>query len=285
MPIPTPKADETEDEFIERCMGDNTMVSEYPDTDQRLAVCNAQLDDSRNDPDGQIRCRVLGKAFVFNDDWEVRSDNGELPEIRGYAAVFDSPTELWPGVTEEVARGAFTRSLKEGADVRALIDHDPSKVLGRNKSGTLSLREDEKGLRIAINPPDTQVGRDIVELIRRKDVNQMSFSFAIRSEEVEYTESERKHRLTDVDLFDVSVVTFPAYKDTIATLGKLRSAKRATMPAKPDGKKNFADPVPKAGYADDDPVSLRERARIVQDAREQKRLDRLYPPNNDKEAT
>ena len=147
---------------------------------------------------------------------ELRVAPGPNPVIEGYAAVFDKLSEPMMGMREIIRPGAFTRTLKEDADVRALVDHDPSKILGRVKSGTLTLTEDKMGLRVKINPPDTQAGRDIVESIRRGDVDQMSFAFVTREDKWESDEEGNAvtRELLDVDLFDVSPVTFPAYPDT-----------------------------------------------------------------------
>jgi len=104
--------------------------------------------------------------------------------------------------------------------VRALVDHDPSKVLGRwPKPGTLKLAEDDKGLRMEITPPDTTYGRDIVESVRRGDITGASFGFQIREKGEKWTEDGKVQvrELIDVDLFDVSVVTYPAYDS--ATVG------------------------------------------------------------------
>lgn len=179
------------------------------------------------------QCRVRTGAFDVRGLQE-RAEGDGLPDIIGYAAVFDTQTELWSGTTEEIAPGAFARSLKEGNDVRALVNHDPSQVLGRSKAGTLSLKEDKKGLRIRITPPDTNVGRDIVESIRRGDVDQMSFAFRIVREEAEYDDDGAHYRLLDLDLVDISVVTFPQYEETVATLDEFRSLGKlsVSVPAK-----------------------------------------------------
>ena len=148
---------------------------------------------------------------------ELRAGGGELPTLEGYAAVFDEPSEPIGGMfLEFVDRGAFTRSLASGPDVRALVDHAPSKILGRSTAGTLRLREDSHGLLASITPPDTTVGRDIAESVRRGDVSQMSFAFSVVGqawEEPEGDQLPRRH-LVDVDLHDVSVVTYPAYTGT-----------------------------------------------------------------------
>ena len=133
------------------------------------------------------------------------------------------------------------------AQFRALVDHDPSKILGRVKSGTLELVEDKRGLRVKINPPDTQVGRDIVESIRRGDVDQMSFAFVTREDKWESDEEGNTilRELLDVDLFDVSPVTFPAYPDTTVAVRSMGEFKRDLLVARMRHEsaevKNFVD--------------------------------------------
>ena len=143
----------------------------------------------------------------------AEGDSG-LPPIVGYAALFDVVAEIcW--FTESIAVGAFTDSLSRKDDVRALFNHDVNLVLGRTKASTLSLEEDEKGLKSRILPPDTQLGRDTVVLIERGDISQMSFGFCIEAEEARYEEGQKPHyTITRAKLFDVSVVTFPAYEET-----------------------------------------------------------------------
>lgn len=146
---------------------------------------------------------------------EVRAVEKEgRAKIVGYAAVFNEPSNPLGGFIEYVAPGAFRRTLKEGADVRALLNHDPNYVLGRNKAGTLKLEEDDKGLRVEIDPPDTTWARDLMESLKRGDINQMSFGFRVREDKWEKRDGKTVRTLLDVDLFDVSVVTYPAYPAT-----------------------------------------------------------------------
>ena len=144
---------------------------------------------------------------------ELRAD-GESGKIEGYASVFNEETDL--GYFREVVRpGAFKRAINEGQDVRALWNHDPNYVLGRTTSGTLELAEDRHGLKITIDPPDTQFARDLVKSIDRGDVDQMSFAFVATEEAWTERKDETDLReLIDVDLYDVSPVTYPAYEGT-----------------------------------------------------------------------
>lgn len=143
----------------------------------------------------------------------AEQDNSEM-YIEGYFAVFNQQTELWPGAYEELAPEAFNETL--GNDVRALINHDTTLVLGRNKSGTLELKADSHGLwgRVKINPNDTDAV-NIYERVKRGDVDQCSFGFNILKEDMEFREDGSiKWTIRKVDLHEVSVCTFPAYAAT-----------------------------------------------------------------------
>lgn len=151
---------------------------------------------------------------AFPAHFEVREENDEMA-IEGYFAVFGSEYQLWPGAVETIAPGAFRETL--GGDIRALCDHDPRLVLGRTKSGTLELKEDEKGLwgRIKLNPND-QDAMNLRARILRGDVDQCSFGFDIEDEGIDQDQASGKTLWTirKVALYEVSVVTFPAYEET-----------------------------------------------------------------------
>lgn len=157
---------------------------------------------------------------------EVRVDStGDKPTIRGYAAVFNQLSEDLGGFREQLSTGAFTDAMSN-SDVRALINHDPNLVLGRNKAGTLAMREDTAGLFVEITPPDTQAARDLVELMTRGDVNQMSFAFTVAKEDQTWTRDGTGPWLRTIKkisrLYDVSVVTYPAYAQTSAAVRALK---------------------------------------------------------------
>lgn len=146
-------------------------------------------------------------------DLKTRAEEDEMI-IEGYFAVYNTETELWPGAFEEIAPGAFDNTLSN--DIRALINHDTSLVLGRNKAGTLELKTDSRGLwgRIKINPNDTDAV-NLYERVKRGDVDQCSFGFNIISEETDYrNDGTVKWTIKEVDLHEVSIVTFPAYEET-----------------------------------------------------------------------
>lgn len=150
---------------------------------------------------------------------QYRSYPGELrtsgPSLRGYAAVFNSLSADLGGFREKIVPGAFKRSIEGGADVRALLNHDPNIILGRTTAGTLTLKEDAHGLHVIITPPNTQAARDLRETISRGDLNQMSFGFRVRKDDWETRDGEKIRTLIDLDLYDVSPVTFPAYQSTV----------------------------------------------------------------------
>lgn len=155
--------------------------------------------------------------------------DGDTPHITGYFAVFNSNYEIAPGMSESIAPGAFSRTLAN--DVRALINHDTTLVLGRTKAHTLELREDERGLwgDISINPNDGDA-MNLYERVKRGDVDQCSFGFEIISEETDFHEDGTIHwTITEVNLFEVSACTFPAYE---ATNISAREAQRADLTAR-----------------------------------------------------
>ncbi|MFI8710260.1 HK97 family phage prohead protease [Bacillus sp. NPDC077411] len=138
--------------------------------------------------------------------------------ISGYAAVFNSPTSIGDWFTETIAPGAFSRAISENNDIRALFNHDWNNVLGRTKSGTLRLFEDERGLKFEVDLPNTSVARDLVESMRRKDINQCSFGFHATKEEWDYNVEPALRTIQEVELYEVSVVSIPAYEDTEVSL-------------------------------------------------------------------
>jgi HK97 family phage prohead protease len=152
---------------------------------------------------------------------EIRSnDNGT---ISGYAAVFNSPADLG-SFTESIQKGAFSRCLGEQPDIRCLINHDTSQILGRTRSGTLQVREDERGLYFDCNLPDTQAARDLSTLIKRGDISGMSFGFYIAEDGDDWSRSEDgtiTRSLTDCEVFEVSVCPFPAYPATSVSVRSL----------------------------------------------------------------
>lgn len=151
---------------------------------------------------------------------DLKTRDEQNPVIEGHFAVFDVETELYPRVFETIDRSAFDGALVD--DVRALVNHDTTLVLGRNKAGTLELATDEIGLygSIRINPADTDA-MNLYHRVQRGDVTQCSFGFDILDEDSEYREDGTSHfKIKKVRLYEVSVCTFPAYPDTGVTARK-----------------------------------------------------------------
>jgi hypothetical protein len=148
--------------------------------------------------------------------------NEDGKKITGYASIFNEETEIASFFREVIRPGAFKRAIRENQNVYALKNHDPNLILARTANDSLALKEDKKGLWIEFDPPDTQTGRDMVEEIRTGLVDEMSFAFM--SVEEKWTEKKDElslREIIDVDLFDVSPVTYAQYQGT--SIG-LRSA-------------------------------------------------------------
>ena len=157
----------------------------------------------------------------LGDGVEARAaEGGQGRTIVGYAAVFNSTTDIG-FFRERIAPGAFAAAIARD-DVRALVNHENSRVLGRNTSGTLRLFEDERGLRYEIDAPDTQEARDLLVLMDRGDISQSSFAFVATSETWDETGDKPLRTVNEVRLYDVSVVTYPAYDDTEASAAPAR---------------------------------------------------------------
>lgn len=151
---------------------------------------------------------------------EFRAHDEGGPVIEGYFSVFNRDYELWPGAVEQVAPGAFRETL--GGDIRALANHDTRLVLGRTTTGTLTLREDDKGLfgTIKVNEQDSDA-MNLYARVQRGDVSQCSFGFDILDEEfTERSDGSVLWTIRKVKLYEVSVVTFPAYVETAVSARK-----------------------------------------------------------------
>ncbi|VVB52208.1 Caudovirus prohead serine protease [uncultured archaeon] len=154
---------------------------------------------------------------------EVRAKGGspEDPTLRieGYAAVFNRTAKL-PKYRENIKPGAFTRAIRDAQDVVCLFNHNSNLVLGRTTSGTLRLSQDDRGLHYECDMPNTQTGRDTHESIKRGDINGCSFAFTVPDGGQEWSEQEEsgvyyiQRNLTDLNLHDVSPVTYPTYGGT-----------------------------------------------------------------------
>ncbi len=151
----------------------------------------------------------------FRTKFEVtrQAENTNDFVIEGYFALYEQETELMDGIYEIITKGAFDNTLNN--DIRALWNHNTQFVLGRNKSGTLEMKLDDKGLYATVRMPKTQYAADLYELVQRGDVDQASFGFNILAEDLEELASGGyRWRINQIDLHEISVVTFPAYENT-----------------------------------------------------------------------
>jgi len=208
-------------------VGDNDLLhSEHPkyseadrnvsNNDVIYSSSMAELREAIADPTEVRWCvkQADEKRFVAFTNLEARQD-GEGNNLIGYASVFDSPSEPMPFV-EYVRKGAFAKTLNDGADVRLLIDHE-GVPLARTKSGTLMLEEDDRGLRVeaSLDPMNPDAAR-VISAMKRGDISQMSFAF--RTIKDNWNSDRSVRELKEVQLYDVSVVTFPAYEETVAEI-------------------------------------------------------------------
>lgn len=166
---------------------------------------------------------------------EVRAspDEGEL-RFEGYAALFNSWSEDLGGFREIIMPGAFRGALERGDDVRALINHDPNLVLGRSTAGTAELAEDDHGLRFVIRAADTSYARDLRANMKAGNVTQCSFQFEVEPGGESWRRGLNggpdERTLTAVRLYDISIVTFPAYQATQASARALSELKKTKLP-------------------------------------------------------
>lgn len=137
----------------------------------------------------------------------------ERRRLVGYAAVFNTPTRIGSSFTEQIKPGAFAQSLASNEDILALVDHEPSHLLGRTSTGSLTLNEDARGLRFDLELPDTSLGRDIEALAARGDLGGMSFGFRVPDGGERWAGDQRE--LLNIELAEISVVhSWPAYEGT-----------------------------------------------------------------------
>lgn len=161
--------------------------------------------------------------------FELRADDAGTMKISGYSAKFNQWTDIGGYFRERIEPGAFADSLAAGDDVRALFNHDPNLVLGRSTNGTLTLREDDTGLWMENELPDTQTGRDLYTLIKRGDISQQSFAFEVMPEGETWAfpaKAPAERVLKKLRLWDVSPVTYPAYIDTTVAARSIESARK-----------------------------------------------------------
>ena len=199
----------------------------------------------------------------FTGNCELRTivpETGGRAKISGHAAVFNSLSEdLW-GFREKIAPGAFAPALGK-SDIRALLNHDPNFVLGRTKSGTVRVQEDETGLAVEIDPPETGWADDLLVSIGRGDISQMSFAFRVGEEEWGEVEGVRERTILSFDeIFDVSAVTYPAYPETDVSI-RAGLESEVIDPGRLDAA--FVRAGIRAGIPPEDSAIVREYLRIL----------------------
>lgn len=176
------------------------------------------------------------RRFFALDGLTVEHRDGEASKIRGHAAVFGQLSEDLGGFREQIVSGAFAEAI-ERDDVRALFNHDPNFILGRNRAKTLRMAEDARGLAIEIDAPQTQTIRDLVLApIERGDVSQMSFGFSVRPGGQDWAKDDEGRTIRTLKalrLFDVSPVVFPAYPQTDVAVRELRAWTDSLIPPPP----------------------------------------------------
>ena len=175
--------------------------------------------------------------FQTSSPLEIRAAEESPGILTGYAAVYNSITEIGSYFREVIRPGAFTRAIRDNQDVRALWNHESGIVLGRRSAGTLSISEDERGLKFELTLPDTTAGRDAAVSVKRGDISGMSFGFQVVTARwlEEADEDTELRELLDLDLIEVSPVTFPAYADTevgVRSRDKFRAERSASNPTR-----------------------------------------------------
>ena len=161
----------------------------------------------------------------MNKEFEIRSatlsTDEENQKLVGYVVKWNSPSQvLYCDFVESFAPKAFSDSLASSEDVRALFEHDHSKLLGRTSSGTLKLEEDSIGLRFELTPPDTTTGKDLLVSVSRGDITGMSFGFRAMEEEWKFDVEPYQRTVIKAELFEVTVTSIPAYPESSVEIAK-----------------------------------------------------------------
>jgi HK97 family phage prohead protease len=205
--------------------------------ERALAYADGVVGRIEAENEGRAKGEALSKMetrIVEVEAFEVRED-GDGMRLEGYAALFNSRSENLGGFTETIKPGAFRASLKSRNDIKLLWNHDTGAVLGSTRASTLTLTEDDRGLRVSAMLPNTSYGRDARELVSRGDVSAFSFGFSMPTRGGDEWSADGTERvLKSVRLHEVSLVAFPAYPETAGTAtvrGLDKVAKRAEVDA------------------------------------------------------
>lgn len=175
--------------------------------------------------------------------YEIRSTEitRDDTKLLGYVVKWNNRSQLiWGDFYEQFAPRAFSQSLNNNPDIRALFEHDPKSLLGRTTSNTLILNEDDIGLRFELTPPDTQLGRDLLVSVGRGDIRGMSFGFMATQESWDFNQEPCLRTVSAAELFEVTVTSIPAYQESDIQIAK-RSMLEAKTRLQPDLSKAWLD--------------------------------------------
>ncbi|PBB94962.1 HK97 family phage prohead protease [Mesorhizobium sp. WSM3862] len=192
---------------------------------------------------------------------EFREAEGKRTLV-GYAAIWNSDTTIGDYFIERIAPGAFTAALR--GDILALCDHDIGRVIGRTKSGTLRLAEDQRGLKVEIDVPDTTDGNDLWTLVKRGDVSGMSFAFRATKQEWDDTGDLPKRTILEAELYEVTATALPAYPDTTLATRSLEAARGEVEQVKKDAERRAADAAAAARRVSERRASMEQKFRGIQ---------------------
>lgn len=171
-----------------------------------------------------METRKLERRLIEAESIALPEESDERRTLAGYALTWGEVAEPWPGLRESFEPGAFTEFLAGSPDVFACYQHDTSQLLGRTSSGTFRLREDETGLAFELDLPSTTLGHDVRELVARGDLRGVSICFAAEEESLSEEGDQLRRKIQRASLYEISIVTDPAYRET--SVG-LRSAQEA----------------------------------------------------------
>lgn len=182
------------------------------------------------------------KTETRDFNFELRKVEGQPNTLRGYAAVFDKESLDLGGFVEVIRKGAFARTLAGAGDILALAQHDTSKPLARRSTGSLKIEEDETGLLVEIKLGDTTHAQDIRKDVESENIKGMSFGFSTRKDAWTLDRGAGipdLRELLDVELYEVSPVTMPAYPDTSVALRSKPEAEPKRPANKPEDMKRI----------------------------------------------
>jgi len=211
--MPKPKDGETKKDFLSRCMANEIMNNDYPDKDQRFAVCNSLWDKEKEESYLEPERRY----FPITEIRALEEDSKLI--IEGYPIIYEQYAEIW-GFKEIIRKGAATNALKRSNEL-VLWDHDSGQPMAAKKNGTLEAKEDEKGVFIRADVSKTVWGRQGHEAIKNGIIDKMSFAFDVEKENWFHEqidddeEIEIREILEFLTLYDYSPVSYPAYEDTV----------------------------------------------------------------------